>query len=157
MTKLIVLMTAMMFSVVGKAQSNDRFVGADLIVFNARVTTGTLAQPEASAVAVKRGRIYAVGTDAEILSLKDNNTRLIDAGRRRLIPGLNDAHVHVLNERSYNYNVRWDGVPTLKRALEMLSEQAIGSKRLVAGRPTSSRKTGSRRWKSSERQSPTDL
>lgn len=30
---------------------------------------------------------------------------------------------HVLNERSYNYNVRWDGVPTLQRALEMLGEQ----------------------------------
>src|SRR5882757_8884103 len=94
------------------------------IVFNAKITTGSLSQPEESALAVKRGRIYAVGTDAEILSLKDNNTRLIDAGRRRLIPGLNDAHVHVLNERSYNYNVRWDGVPTLQRALEMLSEQA---------------------------------
>ena len=89
-----------------------------------KITTGSLSQPEASALAVKRGRIYAVGADAEILSLKDNNTRLIDAGRRRLIPGLNDAHVHVLNERSYNYNVRWDGVPTLQRALEMLSEQA---------------------------------
>ncbi len=117
-------MTAIMFIVVGKAQSNDRFVGADLIVFNAKITTGSLSQPEASALAVKRGRIYAVGTDAEIFSLKDNNTQLIDAGRRRLIPGLNDAHVHVLNERSYNYNVRWDGVPTLQRALEMLSEQA---------------------------------
>ncbi len=124
MKKLIVLVTAVMFIVVGKAQSNDRFIGADLIVFNAKITTGSLSQPEASALAVKRGRIYAVGTDAEILSLKDNNTRLIDADRRRLIPGLNDAHVHVLNERSYNYNVRWDGVPTLQRALEMLSEQA---------------------------------
>ena len=124
MKKLIVLVTAIIFIVVGKAQSNDRFIGADLIVFNAKITTGSLSQPEASALAVKRGRIYAVGTDAEILSLKDNNTRLIDAGGRRLIPGLNDAHVHVLNERSYNYNVRWDGVPTLQRALEMLSEQA---------------------------------
>ena len=124
MKKLIVLATAVMFIVVGQAQPNDSFIGADLIVFNAKITTGSLSQPEASALAVKRGRIYAVGTDAEILSLKDNNTRLIDAGLRRLIPGLNDAHVHVLNERSYNYNVRWDGVPTLQRALEMLSEQA---------------------------------
>src|SRR5258706_4796936 len=124
MKKLIVLVTAVMFILVGKAQSNDRFIGADLIVFNAKIATGSLSQPDASALAVKRGRIYAVGTDVEILSLKDNNTRLIDAGRRRLIPGLNDAHVHVLNERSYNYNVRWDGVPTLQRALEMLSEQA---------------------------------
>ena len=107
-----------------KAQTKDLFVGADLIVYNAKITTQTLAQPEASALAVKRGRIYAVGSDVDILNLKDDNTRLIDADGRRLIPGLNDAHIHVLNERNYNYNVRWDGVPTLKQALEMLSEQA---------------------------------
>jgi predicted amidohydrolase YtcJ len=106
------------------APSTDLFVGADLIVFNAKITTQYLAQPEASALAVKRGRIYAVGSDIEILSLKDDNTRLIDADDRRLIPGLNDAHIHVLNERNYNYKVRWDGVPTLKQALGMLSEQA---------------------------------
>src|ERR1700730_5995075 len=101
-----------------------RFVGADLIVFNAKVTTQDPRRREASALAVKRGRIYAVGSDADILSLKDDDTRLIDADGRRLIPGLNDAHIHVLNERNYTYKVRWDGVPTLQRALEMLSEQA---------------------------------
>jgi predicted amidohydrolase YtcJ len=124
MKKLIILLTAIMFIVVVEGQSKDGFVGADLIVYNAKITTGSLSQPEASALAVKRGRIYAVGTDAEILSLKDNNTQLIDAGSKRLIPGLDDVHVHVLNEKSYNYNIRWDGVPTLQRALEMLNEQA---------------------------------
>src|SRR3954469_13918137 len=106
------------------AQTPDRSPGADLIVFNGKITTQNLAQPQASALGVKGGRIYSVGTDAEILSLKDGNTRLIDADGKRLIPGLLDAHVHVLNESANNYNVRWDGVPTLKRALEMLSEQA---------------------------------
>src|SRR5258705_11782772 len=123
MKKLIAIVTAVTFIVVGKAQS-DRSVGADLIVFNSKITTESLSQPEASALAVKRGRIYAVGADAEILSLKGNNTRLIDANGRRLIPGLNDAHTHILSERSFNYTVRWEGVPTLQRALEMLSEQA---------------------------------
>jgi predicted amidohydrolase YtcJ len=98
--------------------------GADLIVFNARVFTGNLAQPEASAFAVRSGRIYAVGTDDEILVLKASRTQIIDAGGRRLIPGINDAHMHLLNEANYTLNVRWDGVPTLRRALAMLSEQA---------------------------------
>jgi len=124
MRKLIVLVTAVIFSASSRAQSTKPLVGADMIVFNAKISTGSLTKPEASALAVKRGRIYAVGTDAEILELKDNKTKLIDAGEKRLIPGINDAHTHVLNERSYNYNVRWEGVPTLKRALEMLSEQA---------------------------------
>jgi predicted amidohydrolase YtcJ len=122
--KLFALFMAAVFAIGLKAQSSDPFVGADLIVYNAKITTQNPAQPQASALAVKGGRIYAVGADAEILGLKDNNTRLIDADGRRLIPGLEDAHIHPLNERNFTYKVRWDGVPTLKRALEMLSEQA---------------------------------
>ncbi|SFB63867.1 Amidohydrolase family protein [Rhizobium sp. NFR07] len=58
------------------------------------------------------------------MSLKNSATKLIDAGSRRLIPGITDAHTHVLNDSGFNYNIRWDGVPTLGRALAMLSEQA---------------------------------
>lgn len=98
--------------------------GADLIVINAKIFTGNRAQPEASALAVKKGRIYFVGSDAEILGLRNAKTTVIDAHSRRLIPGIIDAHTHVLNDLAYNYNVRWDGVPTLGRALAMLREQA---------------------------------
>ncbi|HEY1395512.1 amidohydrolase [Roseateles sp.] len=106
------------------AQVPQEATGADLIVHNAKIFTGNAAQPEASALAVKGGRIYAVGTEAEVLALKGASTRLIDSRGRRLIPGLIDAHTHVLNEGGYNYTLRWDGVPTLRRALAMLSEQA---------------------------------
>lgn len=106
------------------AQARPEAPGADLIVHNARIFTGNLAQPEASALAVKSGRIYSVGTDAEVLALKKADTRVIDSRGRRLIPGIIDAHTHVLNEGGYNYTLRWEGVPTLRRALAMLSEQA---------------------------------
>ena len=69
------------------AQTPDRSARADLIVFNAHITTQNLAQPATSALAVKRGRIFSVGTDAEILSMKGSNTRLIDAEGKRLILG----------------------------------------------------------------------
>ncbi|HTF31910.1 MAG TPA: amidohydrolase family protein, partial [Flavitalea sp.] len=115
--KLITVMFATLYIVASNAQSDKSSIGPDMIVFNARITTQSLSEPEASALAVKKGRIYAVGTDAEILSLKANSTKLIDADGRRLIPGLNDSHIHILNEGNYNYNMRWDGVPTLKRAL----------------------------------------
>jgi predicted amidohydrolase YtcJ len=108
----------------GQAQTTQDDPGADLIVINAKIFTGNRAQPEASALAVKKGRIYLVGSDADILGLKNSKTRVIDARSRRLIPGIIDAHIHVLNDLAYNYNVRWDGVPTLRQALTMLSEQA---------------------------------
>ena len=107
-----------------QAQTIQGDAGADLIIVNAKIFTGNRAQPEASALAVKKGRIYSVGSDAEILGLKSSTTKVIDAHSRRLIPGIVDAHIHVLNDMAYTYNVRWDGVPTLRRALTMLSEQA---------------------------------
>lgn len=120
---LIAFVTISSFSA-AQAQTTKDEAGADLIVFNAQIFTGNRAQPEASALAVTKGRIYSVGSDADILGLKNSKTKLIDAGSRRLIPGIIDAHTHVLNDSGYNYNVRWDGVPTLSRALTMLSEQA---------------------------------
>jgi predicted amidohydrolase YtcJ len=122
--KLCIAFVAIAWASASHAQTAEEQAGADLIVFNAQIYTGNRAQPEAAAVAVKDGRIYSVGSDADILGLKNSKTRVIDAGSRRLIPGIIDAHTHVLNESGYNYNVRWDGVPTLERALAMLSEQA---------------------------------
>src|SRR6185503_18170331 len=111
MKNLIALLLAALLTVPVRAQTVVPTPGADLIVFNAKITTQNLAQPDASALAVKAGRIYAVGSDAEIMSLKGNNTRLIDAEGRRLIPGIDDSHTHVIQEKASNYNVRWEGVP----------------------------------------------
>ncbi len=119
----MVFVTSFSFSAV-QAQTMQEPSGADLIVFNAKIFTGNRAQPEASALAVKKGRIYSVGSDADIIDLKDSRTEIVDARSRRLIPGIIDAHIHVLNDLAYTYNVRWDGVPTLRKALTMLSEQA---------------------------------
>jgi predicted amidohydrolase YtcJ len=124
LSRLLIAFMAVVGLTNAHAQMKPEAPGADLIVHNAKIFTGNPAQPEASALAVKGGRIYSVGTDAEVLGLKNASTRVIDSRGRRLIPGIIDAHTHVLNESGYNYNVRWDGVPTLRRALAMLSEQA---------------------------------
>lgn len=121
---LLTALAATLWASGSQAQAVRDPAGADLIVFNANVFTGNAAQPQASAVAVRNGRIYSVGADAEILALRGPATQVIDAGDRRLIPGLSDAHTHVLNESSFTYNVRWDGVRSLRQALAMLKSQA---------------------------------
>jgi hypothetical protein len=121
--KMLVAAMALLATSTAATQPRER-PGADLIVFNAKITTGHLARPEASALAVKNGRIYSVGSDSEILGLRSTGTAIVDAKGRRMIPGISDAHTHVLNESSYTYVLRWDGVPTLRRALAMLREQA---------------------------------
>ena len=68
----------------------------DLILINGKIHTMDLSIPEAEAVAVNGNKIYKVGSNAEILSLKDENTRAIDLKGRVLVPGFNDSHMHLL-------------------------------------------------------------
>lgn len=97
----------------------------DLIVYNARITTLDPARAEATAVAVDDGRITAVGDDATVLKLRTSDTRVIDARKRRMVPGLNDSHSHYIRGGlSWNAELRWDGVATLADGLRLIREQA---------------------------------
>ncbi|MBS7458111.1 amidohydrolase [Coralloluteibacterium stylophorae] len=97
---------------------------SDLIIHNARVTTLDPARPAATAVAIADGRVAAVGGDAEVLALAGPRTRVIDAGGRRLVPGLNDSHTHLIRGGlNYNLELRWDGVRSLADAMAMLRAQ----------------------------------
>lgn len=101
-------------------------VMADCILFNGRITTLDKQNPEVSAIAIQKGRIAAVGTDEEINKLAEKNTRRIDLQKRRVIPGLNDSHLHLIRGGlNYNMELRWDGVPSLAYAMQMLKEQAL--------------------------------
>ncbi|MGE3934715.1 MAG: amidohydrolase, partial [Rhodospirillaceae bacterium] len=98
---------------------------AELILHNGKVTTLDAATPAATAVAVKDGRIVLAGGDGDVLRLAGAQTRRIDLGGRRVIPGLNDSHTHLIRGGlNYNMELRWEGVPSLADALRMLKEQA---------------------------------
>ena len=67
-----------------------------MILFNGCVTTLSTPHPEVSAVAVGEGQFLAVGSDGEVPALRRPATRVIDLGGRRMIPGLNDSHLHLI-------------------------------------------------------------
>ena len=95
----------------------------DLILHNGRITTLDAKYPEAKNLAIKDGRIVGVD-DAETYE-RGPGAKVIDLKGRRVIPGLNDSHMHVIRGGlSYNLELRWDGVPSLADALRMLKEQA---------------------------------
>jgi predicted amidohydrolase YtcJ len=110
--------------VIGITPSGSAEKSADVVVRNAKVHTGDPARPAATAVAIADGMITAVGHDADILKHVGVGTRVIDAQGRRVIPGLNDSHLHVIRGGlNYVLELRWDGVPSLEIGLEMLREQ----------------------------------
>ncbi|MEU6931417.1 amidohydrolase [Streptomyces sp. 2RAF24] len=98
---------------------------ADLLVRNAKVFTGDPDRPEARAVAIRDGRVAALGDDHDLAHLVGPGTKVVDALGRRVIPGLNDSHLHVIRGGlNYVLELRWDGVRSLRQALAMLREQA---------------------------------
>ncbi|GGR29469.1 amidohydrolase [Streptomyces aurantiogriseus] len=98
---------------------------AELVVRNARIHTQDARRPQADALAVRGGVITAVGDDQDVAGHIGPDTRVVDALGRRVVPGLNDAHLHVIRGGlNYVLELRWDGVPTLRQGLAMLREQA---------------------------------
>ncbi|HEY2029039.1 MAG TPA: amidohydrolase [Myxococcales bacterium] len=69
---------------------------ADLIVTDARIYTVDAAHPRAAALAVKDGRVAFVGSEREALALRGPATRVVDARGNTVIPGMVDAHAHLL-------------------------------------------------------------
>ncbi len=98
---------------------------ADLILRDGRITTLDPTMPEAEAIAITDGRVQAVGSTEEIMRLAGDTTEIVDLAGRRVIPGLNDSHTHLIRGGlNYNMELRWEGVPSLADGLRMLKQQA---------------------------------
>ncbi len=97
----------------------------DFALHNGKITTLNSRQSEVSALGISDGRIVAAGTDDDILARLSSDVQKIDLNGRRVVPGLNDSHLHVIRAGLfYNLELRWDGVPTLSQAMAQLKEQA---------------------------------
>ncbi|PJF26692.1 MAG: amidohydrolase, partial [Phototrophicales bacterium] len=96
----------------------------DHILFNGRIITLDDSYPAATALAVRSGRIAAVGDTASILSLASPNTRLDNLDGRTVLPGLVDAHVHWQRYAESRLEVNLDGVRSKTNALEKIAERA---------------------------------
>lgn len=105
--------------------------GADLVLLNGRIWTGSAAQPEAEAVACLGGKIAAVGGTAEIRRWIGPRTRVIDLQGKRLVPGFNDAHVHFVDGGQGLASVQLRDAPTEREFRDRIARFAA---RLAPGR-----------------------
>ncbi len=96
----------------------------DHIITNANIYTQNPAQPHAAALAIAGERILAVGSNDDIKALKSAHTLHTDAGGRRIIPGLTDAHLHWHNYSRLLQAVDLVDVPSKAEAVRRVAEQA---------------------------------
>src|SRR4051812_220409 len=91
---------------------------ADTILVNGKIVTVDRASSVREALAIRGGRIVAVGTNAELRRLAGSTTRVVDLQGRTVIPGLIDSHMHAIRAAQFfATEVNWIGAPTVADAL----------------------------------------
>jgi predicted amidohydrolase YtcJ len=102
---------------------------ADTILVNGKVLAVDAAFSTHEALAVRDGRIIAVGRSADVAKLAGPSTRRIDLGGRTVIPGLIDSHMHATRAAlSFSTEVNWIGARSLADALDRLRQAARAAK-----------------------------
>ena len=98
---------------------------AQFILKSGKITTLNKKQPEVQAIAIADGKVLCTGSNEDVMKLAQADTKIIDLNGRRVIPGLNDSHLHLIRGGlNYNMELRWEGVPSLSDAMRLLKEQA---------------------------------
>jgi predicted amidohydrolase YtcJ len=97
---------------------------ADLIVSAARIWTGDPANPWAEAVASRDGEIVAIGSMAEVDPYRGPDTKVVDRPDGFAMPGLIDAHVHLLMLGSSLEEVDLRDVASLDEVRRLIRERA---------------------------------
>jgi len=97
---------------------------ATLVIINANVITLNPKQPRANAIAIRDGKIIAVGSNKQILKYKTEKTKLIDAKNKTAVPGLVDCHVHMTGFGQFLQGLDLKNSKSIKEMRQNLQEYA---------------------------------
>lgn len=106
------------------AQRDDSDGPVDLIVHNAVVFTGDASGKTAEAVAVRGNQVLRVGSNREILRMRRPQTVAIDAKGASVLPGFNDAHLHLVEGGLGLDGVDLTGAATIQEAVDRVQAWA---------------------------------
>ncbi len=111
---------------------------ADTILVNGKILTVDSQFSTREAVAIRDGKITAVGSSAEIRKQAGSNTRVIDLHGRTVIPGFIDSHIHAIRAgQTFTTEVNWVGADSIVEATRRIHEASLakkpGSWLIVAG------------------------
>ena len=94
---------------------------ADTVLVGGKIVTVDPNASVAEALAIRDGRISAIGSSAEIRLLAGPRTAIVELGGRTVIPGLINSHLHAIRDgRTFGLRPDWSGVSTLQQALHII-------------------------------------
>ena len=93
----------------------------DILFVNADIYTQA-APARAEAMAVRGGRVIAIGSNDDVRKLKGSHTQVVDLGGYFVMPGFNDAHVHLASGGFRHYEVDLTGSRSLQEMQQRIAE-----------------------------------
>lgn len=97
----------------------------DMVLLDGKVVTVDAESSLREALAIRDGKILALGSTAEIRRLAGPATRVVELGGRTVIPGLIDSHLHAVRAAlSFSTEVNWIGARSLREATMRIGEAA---------------------------------
>ncbi len=95
------------------------------MLVNGKIATVDARSSVQEALAIRDGKVLALGRTAEIRRLAGPATRVVDVGGRTVIPGLIDSHLHAIRAAlSFSTEVNWIGARSLTEALGRIEAAA---------------------------------
>ena len=92
----------------------SRVETADIIFENGNIYTANDGQPHAESVAVKGGRIIFVGSNADAKKFEGKGTRVVDLKGHTVLPGMTDAHYHLIGVGFREMTLNLEGTTSLE-------------------------------------------
>jgi predicted amidohydrolase YtcJ len=90
------LFVALLFAAVASnSQQSVRIAPADILIVHAKIYTVDEKKPWAQSLAIRKGKIVAVGSDEQVARFRGIGTKMIDAGGKLVLPTFTDSHVHM--------------------------------------------------------------
>ena len=109
---------------VKNADAQHPAIAADSVYYGGPIYTGAASQPMVEAVAVKGGRIAAVGAKAGLQELIGPDTDVIDLEGAALYPGFVDAHAHLLGIGMRELTLNLEGVASIEELVDIAASAA---------------------------------
>jgi predicted amidohydrolase YtcJ len=99
-------------------------IEADLVLVNGNVVTVDTSFSVQSAMAVKDGKILAVGTDEEIEAYRGSTTQYLNLNGKAVMPGLIDSHTHPASSSIVEYDHEIPSMETIENVLDYIRSRA---------------------------------
>ncbi len=101
---------------------------ADTIFINGKIYTVYENQPVVQAVAVKDGKIIALGSNESVLKSKGNQSETIDLGGKTMTPGLIDSHAHFMGVGYSKLELNLMGLSSYEALVDKVKERVAKTK-----------------------------